>query len=159
MKKIFTLFSASVSILLCACAPNFDPVSEIPDTTWTPIYTEGAMKGVEIPDDPNNPVFIHFGKDLKVNGMAGVNNFFGACELSKETAGRSECKVRWSPLGTTRMAGPYLEYESKFLKDIRETDSIRMSANKLEFLKGRKLLVEFKRIPNFQNRPATKQAE
>lgn len=157
MKNLFTvLLSTILLLILTSCgAPKTNPVELIRDTTWAPMFVRDT-KGIKIPNEQNNPVFIHFSKDYNVNGMSGVNTFFGSCQLKRKKIRRSECIVKWSPIGLTKMAGPFMEYEDKFIQAINETDAVRLSANRLEFLKGRKLLIEFKRIPNF-NQKSVKQ--
>lgn len=155
MKKFLLAFCGlAIAVILCSCgAPKTNPVELLRDTTWSPMYLKDT-KNIKIPTDQNHPVFIHFAKDFKINGNAGVNNFFGKCTLKRKKIRRSECRVKWSEMGATKMAGAYDQYENKFLQALNETDSVRLSANRLEFLKGRKLLIEFKRIPNFNQKHA-----
>lgn len=145
---ICALFSALLLIFTVSCsAPKNNPAQLVRDTTWTPMFVLGT-KNVKIPNDEKKPVFIHISKDYKISGMSGVNRFFSSFTLERKKLRRSECKVSWSEIASTRMAGEFLEYESKFLQALKSADTLRLSANHLEFLKGRKLLIELKRIPN-----------
>ena len=149
MKKLIRarLGALLLAFTVSCSAPKNNPEQLVRDTTWTPMFVLGT-KNVKIPNDENKPVFIYISKDHKISGMSGVNRFFGSCELKRKKLRRSECKVSWSEIGSTRMAGEFLEYESKFLQALKSADTLRLSANHLEFLKDRKLLIELKRIPN-----------
>ena len=154
---ICALLGALLTVFAASCsAPKTNPAELLRDTTWSPMFLPGT-KNLKIPNDANNPVFIHFSKDYKICGMSGVNRFFGSCELERKKLRRSECKVKWSAIGATKMAGEFMDYEAKFLEALNSTDTIRLSANHLEFLKGGKLLIEFKRIPNLSERNAESQ--
>lgn len=149
---IYALLGALLTVLAVSCsAPKTNPAELLRDTTWSPMFVSGA-KNLKTPNDPNKPVFIYFAKDYKVCGMSGVNRFFGSCELERKKLRRSECKVKWSAIGVTKMAGEFMDYEAKFLEALNATDTLRLSANHLEFLKGGKLLMEFKRIPNLNEK-------
>lgn len=153
MRKFFNycLFALFNALFLCGCTPKINPIAEIKGTAWTPTFIANA-KGIDLPNNPKKPVYIQFDKDLKISGFSGVNNLMSSCELKRKPIRRTECKIQLAPIASTKMMGEFMNFESLFLEQLASADSIRLSANKLEFLKGRKLLIEFKRISYLQSK-------
>ena len=159
-KKIIAHFlgicaAAAFALAACACAPKkTNPVENRRDTTWEPIFAKGSSKAKK-PDDSHRP-FIYFAKDLKIAMMAGEHRARAEIKLSRKKIRRSECKLEWLSFSIIQKensgAEEFIEYEGVFISDLQQADTIRLHENKLEFLKGRKLMLEFKRIPNFLGR-------
>lgn len=149
MKKLIgALFCALLLAFTTSCsAPKNNPKQLIRDTTWVPMFVLGT-KNVKIPNGEGAPVFLHISDDYKLSGLSGVNRFFGSCALERKKLRPSECKIKCFGIGATKKAGEFSEYESKFLQALKEADTLRLSANHLELMKGRKLLIELRRIPN-----------
>ena len=58
---------------------------------------------------PTEEVYIVFADEDRVRGFAGVNNFFGTGAFVGETG------LTISRIGSTRRAGPHMEFENRFL--------------------------------------------
>lgn len=85
-----------------------------------------------------NEIFIRFDDaEKRVNGLAGCNRFFGGYE----TDGK---KLKFSPMGATRMACPDLELEGSFFQMLENTDSYRIKNQELSLLGKGKVLATFK---------------
>ncbi len=92
---------------------------------WVPEFVKGTEKAAK----PESGVFINFGKDGKMNGMSGENLFGGSYSISP----KGEFKT--DKVYSTRRAGPFMEYESEFLKNLSSAKTLRVSDDgKLEFL-------------------------
>ncbi len=151
MNKIFHIATAFVfAFFACACAPKTNPVETLPETTWQPVYVKGASN-LKISKDK---IYIHFEKNLELEIMGGAYPVKSDTELSRKKLKRSEChfKATLKPIAvspqTKNTKSEFLEFQNLFIKDLLSADAIRVNANKLEFLKGKKLQVELKRIPN-----------
>ena len=81
-------------------------------------------------------------RDNRVSGCAGVNNYFGTAKYD-EAAG----KVRFSQMGCTMMAGPGLEYETAFLKQLATVDSYKIDDDDLELYSLGQKVAEFDLAP------------
>ncbi len=153
MNKIFQIATAFVfALFACACAPKTNPVETLPETTWQPVYVKGASN-LKISKDK---VYIHFEKNLELEIMGGAYPVKSDIELSRKKIRRSECHFKavlkhhpTVPSAIKNTESEFLEFQNLFIKDLLSADTIRLNANKLEFLNGRKLQVELKRIPNF----------
>ena len=69
--------------------------------------------GQDYPLAGENP-FIKFESDGKVSGFASINRYFGSVQVD------GEGNLRWSPFGSTKMAGPenLMKQEDIFLEAI-----------------------------------------
>ena len=150
------LAAAAIALAACACAPKkTNPIEKLRDTTWEPIFTKGSAKAKEPSDSAHRP-FLYFAKDLKITMMAGEHKAKAEVSLERKKIRRSECKLEWLSLSIIQKENSgseeFIEYEGIFISDLQQADSIRLHENKREFLNGRKLMLEFKRIPNFLGR-------
>lgn len=70
---------------------------------------------------------IKFEIDGQVSGFGSVNRYFGTVQVNKEG------ELKWSPLGSTRMAGPeeMMKQENTFFKVLPLTEQMRMEGNQL----------------------------
>ncbi|MBR4597183.1 MAG: hypothetical protein IKO42_02170, partial [Opitutales bacterium] len=155
-KNLFYVLNiCAAALALCACAPKTNPVERLRDTTWEPIFTKGSAKAKKPSDEAHKP-FLYFAKDLKITMMAGEHRANAEIRLERKKIKRSECKLEWQSLSIIQKsnsgAEEFIEYEGIFISDLQQADAIRLHENKLEFLKGKKLMLEFKRVPNFLGR-------
>ena len=159
-KNIYSLLrvcaAAAAAFAACACAPKkTNPIEKLRDTTWEPIFTKGSANAKKPSDDAHRP-FMHFAKDLKITMMAGEHKANAEIKLERKKIKRSECALEWQSLSIVQKENSgieeFIEYEGIFISDLQQADTIRLHENKLEFLKGKKLMLEFKRIPNFLGR-------
>ena len=82
---------------------------------------------------------IAFAEDGRVVGQGGVNRFFGTYEIP------SPGGLRLSPLGRTRMAGPGLAEEDRYLRALQHVDGYRVDASSLHLLSGGDKLLRYER--------------
>lgn len=162
MKKLHYYILAIISIACVACSPckkncpatgtaqqcaqTQQLAQKLVDTSWTPTFlkNQGEAKYPQVFDKEGEYVFIHFGADGKVNGMSGDNLFGGTYKIGNNGS------VVFSQMFSTRRAGPYGEYEQKFLTAVSQTNKISMSGDTLVFAKGADALVKFKQINNLK---------
>lgn len=77
-------------------------------------------------------IFVKFdNKTKKVNGNSGCNNFFGSYEAV------NSYKIKFSKMGSTKMACPKMDQERDFLNVFEKADSYIIKDNKLQLLKAR----------------------
>lgn len=67
----------------------------------------------------------------RINGNGGCNNFFGTYETV------NDYKIKFSKMGSTKMACPKMELERDFLNVLEKADSYIIKDNKLQLLKAR----------------------
>jgi len=77
------------------------------------------QNGQDYPLTGENP-FIKFEPDGKVSGFTPINRFFGSVQVD------GEGNLRWSPFGSTKMAGPenLMKQEDIFLKILQKTEQL-----------------------------------
>ncbi len=134
--KFFTLAAVSAAMLLtqgCCNSHEHHRTGDLPavsrcsltDSTWSLDLT--SLSGVkENAEKPEKAVTLILGKGGKVHGCAGVNNYFGTAEITEDG-----CKLKFSPLGCTMMAGRGLDYETAFLKTLATVDSYEIAGGRL----------------------------
>lgn len=88
--------------------------------------------------DPENKIFILFDDVAKrVNGRAACNRFFGDYEMS-------ETKLKFFPMGATRMACPNdSDWEAEFFQMLETVDSYKVKDKMLYFLSQENIVAEF----------------
>lgn len=88
--------------------------------------------------DPNNEMFIRFDEaEKRVNGRAACNRFFGNYEMDGN-------KLKFSPMGATRMACPDLAVENEFFKMLDQVDSFKIKDHLLSFESKGTVVATFK---------------
>ena len=89
--------------------------------------------------DPNSEIFIQFNEaEHRVNGRGGCNRFFGNYEMESS-------RLKFSPMGATRMACPDLQTETEFFQMLDGVDGYSIKDNKLSFLSKNKVVAVFKK--------------
>lgn len=78
----------------------------------------------------------------RVNGFGGVNRFTGTCQAT-DTA------LSFSPLATTRMAGPerQMAVEQKFLNVLGSVTGYALSGNRINLLAGETIVARGQAMP------------
>ena len=84
-------------------------------------------------------IFIQFNEaEHRVNGRGGCNRFFGNYEMESS-------RLKFSPMGATRMACPDLQTETEFFQMLDGVDGYSIKDNKLSFLSKNKVVAVFKK--------------
>lgn len=87
--------------------------------------------------DNSSEVYIQFNEvEKKVNGRGGCNRFFGNYELDGD-------KLKFSPLGATRMACPDLELETEFFRVLETVDAYSIKDGQLSLKSKGKVVAVF----------------
>lgn len=87
--------------------------------------------------DNNSEVYIQFNEaEKKVNGRGGCNRFCGNYEMDGD-------KLKFSPLGATRMACPDLQLETEFFKVLETVDSYSIKDGQLSMKSKGKVVAVF----------------
>lgn len=154
MKRVFlTIINLFIAVFLSACSPKVNPIDALPETTWQPIYVKGASN-LKIPN--KEKLYIYFDENLGLKIMGGIQPIKANITLSRKKFRKCLCDLKIelkSHIQLDKLNAieneKFSEFQNLFVKDLTSANTIRLNANKLEFLNGKKLLVEFKRIPNF----------
>lgn len=128
-----------------ACHVEDPYKSRLANTTWKPVFLAN-QKDAPMPDSADEFVFLHFGSDLKINGMSGNNLFGGDAIISRNGS------FSTSNMFSTRRMGPYGRYEYKFLQAIEKSNRIYLadSDKKLKLMRDKETLIEFVKIRNIE---------
>lgn len=87
--------------------------------------------------DSNSEIYIQFNEaEKKVNGRGGCNRFFGNYEKDGD-------KLKFSPLGATRMACPDLQLETEFFKALETVDTYSIKDGVLSLKSKDKVVAVF----------------
>jgi len=127
-KALFFVGIFMVSCLLgCNASPkhpvsnrvqiNAGNLNQITGMQW--ILKSLKENGQDYPLAGEKP-FIKFEPDGKVSGFASINRYFGSVQVD------SEGKLKWSPMGSTRMAGSeeLMNQEDVFLGILQKTEQL-----------------------------------
>jgi putative lipoprotein len=101
-----------------------------PDGAWDGVYGRiWVLEQVEDRTvvDGSTPTLV-LEPDGKLHGKGGVNSFFGSYERQGESG------LRFSPLGSTTMAGPpaLMDQEAAYLRLLERADGFRLRGGTLE---------------------------
>lgn len=126
-KTLFAVFILTISCLLgCNSSPqnpdnrviiSQDNLTLITGMQW--ILQNLTVEGQEYPLTGEKPN-IKFEPDGKVSGFASVNSYFGSVQVGQEG------ELKWSPLGSTRMAGTeeMMKQENTYFKALPLTEQM-----------------------------------
>lgn len=90
-------------------------------------------------DDNNSEIYIQFNEaEKRVNGRAGCNRFFGNYEMDGS-------KLKFLPMGATRMACPDLQWETRFFRMLDTVDAYSIKDSELTFLSKDIVVAVFKK--------------
>ena len=117
-----------------SCNPE-KMVTKLKDVKWELVTLNGEKVKLT---DSDNVMFIQFDiAENRVNGRAACNRYFGNFEIDGT-------KLKFSPMGATRMACPDLQKESEFFQMLDNVDSFTLQDNVLSFLSKGKVIATFK---------------
>ena len=133
MKSLIILLCITLAGVGCNSSRN---MAKLNGVKWV-LQT---LNGEEVKlTDQNSEIFIQFNEaEQRVNGRAGCNRFFGNYEME----GR---KLKFSPMGATRMACPDLQIETAFFQMLDEVDALTIKDNKLTFESKEKVVAVFRK--------------
>lgn len=133
MRNLFVLLCITLAGVGCNSSKS---MAKLSDVKWI-LQT---LNGQEIKlSDPNSEIFIQFNEaEKRVNGRGGCNRFFGNYEMEGH-------KLKFSPMGATRMACPDLQKETEFFKMLDEVEDFSINANQLSFKSNGKVVAVFRK--------------
>lgn len=125
-----------VSLVAVACTvqKNNAALAQIPvEGAWTLQTLNGTAVATL-----KRPITINFIEtDKRVNGYAGCNQFFSSYTLNGSS-------IRFTAPGRTKMyCQETMDLEEKFILALADVEDIKSEPNKLIFLKGETVLLEF----------------
>ncbi|MGL5684048.1 MAG: META domain-containing protein [Marinifilaceae bacterium] len=130
------LFFVMICCMVVACTPKSN-VTSLYGVKWELISIEGEKLNKTEGDDN---LFLRFDeKETRVNGKGTCNRFFGNYDLDGT-------KLKFSPLGATRMACPDQQLEMKFFKLMEKVDNYTIAKNELQLKSGSTILLTFKMV-------------
>ena len=104
MKSFLLVLCVALSVVGCNSSKNMAKLSGVKWVLQTLNDKELSLT------DPNSEIFIQFNEaEHRVNGRGGCNRFFGNYEMESS-------RLKFSPMGATRMACPDLQTETEFFK-------------------------------------------
>lgn len=139
MNRSFFLFTG---LLLTVFACKTQTPSENDHTRLHDIWALQSMKQKDLPESAKGKPYIEIHvKDGKLMGNGGCNQLFGNIAFEGEKG------IRFSNIGSTKMACPELKVESEFLQllqavrsyELRELSLFLFGANGEELLKLKKV--------------------
>ena len=127
MKYITILIVA----LFISCGTK-NKVNEITKNTVHKKWELSVLDGKQVAG--NQPIYIELTEDGKVSGFIGCNRLNGSYTIENET------QIKFSQLGTTRMACPEMEMEleKEVLELLNTTDNFTLDDGKLMLNIGRR---------------------
>lgn len=121
MKNLLLLFCLVSMGIGCNSSKN---MAKLNDVKWELKMLNN--KEIKL-TDKNSEVYIQFNEaEKKVNGRGGCNRFFGNYEMDGD-------KLKFSPMGATRMACPDLQTESEFFQMLDTVDTYSIKDGLLSF--------------------------
>jgi len=120
------------AVYLAAGAPG-----SLRGTRWTPLWVRGAEKVAKPYALGLEPHLRFDDLEPRVDGFAGINKFHGPYERNGDT------KVALGPLAATRMSGPGMPWEAKFLEALGQADTMVVTGQRLYLFRETLPLAEF----------------
>lgn len=140
MKNLLLLCCIVFGMTGCHSSRN---MAKLNDVKWILQTLNG--KPVELKDQ-NSEIFIQFNDaEKRVNGRAGCNRYFGNYEMENS-------KLKFSPMGATRMACPDLQIESEFFQMLEKVDGYIIKDNVLSLLAKGEVIATFKKGEDKENK-------
>lgn len=133
MKNLLWLVCVITMGVGCNSSKN---MAKLNDVKWELKMLDG--KEIKLTDN-NSDIYIQFNEaEKKVNGRGGCNRFFGNYNMDGD-------KLKFSPIGATRMACPDLQTESEFFRVLETVDAYSIKEGLLSLKsKGNVVAVFFK---------------
>ena len=127
MKSFLLVLCVALSVVGCNSSKNMAKLSGVKWVLQTLNDKELSLT------DPNSDE-----AERRVNGRGGCNRFFGNYEMESS-------RLKFSPMGATRMACPDLQTETEFFQMLDGVDGYSIKDNKLSFLSKNKVVAVFKK--------------
>ncbi|WP_205702846.1 META domain-containing protein [Botryobacter ruber] len=126
-------------MLMSACTIKNQTVAggqaSLQDTDWMLVSVGDQVVTVE---QDNRTSYIHFEKeDNKLKGFGSCNNFFGRYQLDGAT-------LKLSGIGSTRMACPNMQLETKLLQALEKVTSYSISDQLLTLYQNNNAVATFR---------------
>ncbi|MGV4412396.1 META domain-containing protein [Ornithobacterium rhinotracheale] len=139
MKKLSILFVMAVLLFSCdALSPIAKGSTDVSKLYGNWILQNNKDAEIGFNADPLSINFQKDGEELKVNGFAGCNRFFGACTAQAGV-------INLANLASTRMACPQLDIEKRYLSLLSKSNRYEIKGKDLYFYQNNLLLLHFKR--------------
>ncbi len=123
----FGLAALTFALVIAGCVNcrHAERDRRITGITWQ--LDPASLKGVQNPaEKPMQPITLLIAADGKVSGCAGVNRYFGTAVVDE-----AEEELKFPPLGTTRMAGPGMNYETAYLQMLAKVEEYKITGDLL----------------------------
>lgn len=160
IKMIILGAAAAAASLLAACSSgtvrgveyaSSGSTDALDNTTWEPIYVKDAPAYNRLPNENprNNTPHVSFNSRgwgvYNVTGMGGVNRIAGRAEVQPNG------EINFSGMASTMMAGPNMEFESRFTQALTNSHYMINSGSQISLYdySGGQLLMTLRQIPNF----------
>lgn len=133
MKNLLWLVCLTLIGVGCNSSKN---IAKLNDVKWDLKVLNG--KDIKLTDS-NSEIYIQFNEaEKRVSGRGGCNRFFGNYEMDGD-------KLKFSPMGATRMACPDLQTENEFFQMLDTVDTYSIKDGLLSLKsKGNVVSVFFK---------------
>ncbi len=131
MKSLLLLFCLALFGVSCNSSKN---MAKLDGVKWElKLLNDREVKLT----DNNSEVYLQFNEaEKKVSGRGGCNRFFGNYEMDGD-------KLKFSPLGATRMACPDLQLETEFFKALETVDTYSIKDGLLSLKSKDKVVAVF----------------
>ena len=131
MKSLLLLFCLALFGVSCNSSKN---MAKLDGVKWE--LKSLNDREVRLTDN-NSEVYLQFNEaEKKVSGRGGCNRFFGNYEMDGD-------KLKFSPLGATRMACPDLQLETEFFKALETVDTYSIKDGLLSLKSKNKVVAVF----------------
>jgi heat shock protein len=131
MKSLLLLFCLALFGVSCNSSKN---MAKLDGVKWE--LKSLNDREVKLTDN-NSEVYLQFNEaEKKVSGRGGCNRFFGNYEMDGD-------KLKFSPLGATRMACPDLQLETEFFKALETVDTYSIKDGLLSLKSKDKVVAVF----------------
>lgn len=131
MKSLLLLFCLALFGVSCNSSKN---MAKLDGVKWE--LKSLNDREVKLTDN-NSEVYLQFNEaEKKVSGRGGCNRFFGNYEMDGD-------KLKFSPLGATRMACPDLQLETEFFKALETVDTYSIKDGLLSLKSKNKVVAVF----------------
>ena len=131
MKNLLVLFCLVLMGVGCNSSKN---MAKLNDVKWELKMLND--KEVKLTDN-NSEVYIQFNEaEKRASGRSGCNRFFGNYEMEGD-------KLKFSPMGATRMACPDMQIESEFFQMLETVDAYSIKDGLLSLKSKGKVVAVF----------------
>ena len=133
--KSFLLVLGFVLLWMTGCRSSVER-EKLGDARWE---LETLNDKNVVLSDPESVMFILFDEEARsVNGRAACNRFFGNFELEGS-------RLRFSPMGATRMHCPDMKWETRFFRILESVDAYSVCNNRLSLSSQGKVVAVFRK--------------